>query len=325
MDRFEALPRSDMTFVEPMLAKAVPRLPEGPRWQYEIKWDGYRALAITTGDGVALVSRRNHSFASRFPSIAAGLSTVEDGMILDGEVVAFDDQDMPSFSLLQHRVRDVRTLVYFVFDVLVFRGRDVRRLTLDKRRELLDDVMRRVPHPVRRAPVLDSAPHALVAAVSAHGLEGVVAKRVDSRYESKARSGAWVKFKVHRRQELVIGGYRIDNGSFTNVAVGYYDDRQRLVFVGRIQNGFTPDVRHQVLTRLRQREITACPFDNLPQSAKGRWGDGLSAEAMGRYQWVRPELVAEIAFREWTSDDHLRDARFVALRDDKEARDVRRE
>ncbi|HZS61211.1 MAG TPA: non-homologous end-joining DNA ligase [Gemmatimonadaceae bacterium] len=321
----EALPRSDMAFVEPMLPKAVSQLPEGSSWQYEIKWDGYRALAIKKGDRVALISRRNHSFAGRFPSIADGLSAVEDGTILDGEVVAFDDQDMPSFGLLQHRAGDARRLAYFVFDVLVFRGRDVRRLALARRRELLDGVMQNVRHPVRRAPILDFAPRALVAAVRAHGLEGVVAKRIESHYESKARSGAWVKFKVNRRQELVIGGYRIDNGSFADVAVGYYDNRDRLVFVGRIQNGFTPDVRHQVLLRLRQLEVAACPFDNLPQSAKGGWGEGLTAEAMCRYQWVRPEVVAEIEFREWTSDDHLRHSRFVALRDDKEARDIRRE
>ena len=216
-------------------------------------------------------------------------------------------------------------LVYFVFDVLAFRGRDVRRLTLAKRCDLLDDILRTVRHPLRRAPILNAAPKVLVSAVKAHGLEGIVAKRVESYYESKRRSGAWVKYKVNRRQELVIGGYRIGNGSFGNLAVGYFDDRQRLAFVARIQSGFTPAVKEQIFGRLRTLETPVCPFDNLPQANAGRWSEGLAAEGMHHYQWVRPELVAEVEFAEWTADDHLRHSRFVGLRDDKDPKEVRKE
>jgi DNA ligase D-like protein (predicted ligase) len=319
------LPSSSMTFVEPMLPKAVSQLPEGANWQYEIKWDGYRALAIRAGGKRAVVSRRNNSFVKRFPSIVTSLNTLEDGIILDGEIVAFDAHDAPSFNLLQHHASNARSLVYFVFDVLAVRGRDVRRLTLAKRRELLDDIMRSARHPLRRAPVLDAAPSALIRAVEAQGLEGIVAKRIESHYESRGRSGAWVKFKVNGRQELVIGGYRPGEGRFDHLAVGYYDDRDRLRFVAKVRNGFTVDLKAEIVERLRKLATTACPFDNLPQSTTGRWGEGLPAEAMRAYRWVRPELVAEVEFAEWTLADELRHSRFVALRDDKDPKDVRKE
>jgi bifunctional non-homologous end joining protein LigD len=194
----DALPLSEMTFVEPMLLKSVSRLPEGSNWQYEIKWDGYRALAIRTGGQSMLVSRRNNSFLTKFPSIAASLSVLEDGAIIDGEIVAFDAHGAPSFGLLQNYARGARTLVYFVFDVLAFRGRDVRRLTLAQRRCLLDELLRSSPENVCRAPVLDAEPIDLIPVIEAEGLEGVVAKRIDSQYESKRRSGAWVKLIVKR-------------------------------------------------------------------------------------------------------------------------------
>jgi bifunctional non-homologous end joining protein LigD len=178
---------------------------------------------------------------------------------------------------------------------------------------------------VRRAPILDAAPKDLIRAVKANGLEGIVAKRIDSHYESRGRSGAWVKLRVNKGQELVIGGYRIGNGTFDNLAVGYHDDQDRLMFVARIKNGFMPDVKHQIFARLRKLEIKTCPFDNLPQPKTARWGEALTAEAMHNYRWVQPALVAEVEFTEWTSTDHLRHSRFVALRDDKDPKAVRKE
>lgn len=199
----EGLPPSAMTFVEPMLLKPVSALPEGPHWQYEIKWDGYRALAIRTGSKRALISRRNHSFLKWFPSIAAGLDRLEDGSMLDGEIVAFDVHGTPSFDLLQQQASHARTLVYFVFDILAYRGRDVRRLELVRRREFLEAILQHAPDNVRSAPIVDASPRELIPAVKAQGLEGIVAKRIDSRYESRARSGAWVKLKVNDRRGFV--------------------------------------------------------------------------------------------------------------------------
>ncbi len=169
----DGLPSSDMKFVEPMLAKPVSELPEGPNWQYEIKWDGYRALAINNRHEPVLVSRRNNSLTSKFPSIAAGLNTVENDSILDGEIVALDIHGKPSFNLLQHHKENAQALVYYAFDVLAFRGRDVRQLNLPERRGLLDEILKSAQDPVRLSPILDATPKDLVAAVKAQGLEGI--------------------------------------------------------------------------------------------------------------------------------------------------------
>jgi bifunctional non-homologous end joining protein LigD len=319
------LPLSDMKFVEPMLAKPVSELPEGTHWRYEIKWDGYRALAINNGNEAALVSRRNNSLASKFPSIAAGLSRLEDGSILDGEIVAIDAHGKPSFNLLQHQKENAPALVYYVFDVLAFRGRDVRQLNLSDRRRLLDEVLQSPQDPVRLSPILEAEPKDLVAAVKAQGLEGIIAKRIDSRYESGDRTGAWVKFRVNKAQELVIGGYRAGRDDFENLAVGYYDERGRLIFNSKIKNGFTPRLKKQIFECLRKLETKTCPFDNLPESKSARRGEALTAEAMKHYRWIEPKLVARVEFTEWTSADHLRHSRFVALRDDKDPKDVRKE
>ena len=133
------------------------------------------------------------------------------------------------------------------------------------------------------------------------------------------------QFRVNKGQELVIGGYRIGKNDFDNLAVGYYDDRGRLIFIAKIKNGFTPDVKRQIFERLQTLETKVCPFDNLPESKTARRGEALTAEAMKNYRWVKPKLIAEVEFTDWTAADHLRHSRFVGLRDDKDAREVRKE
>ena len=321
----EKFPASEMKFVEPMLAKPVSELPQDSIWQYEIKWDGYRALAINNGPGSALLSRRNNSLRGKFPSIFEGISTFARGSILDGEIVALDAEGKPSFNLLQHRKENAQTLIYCVFDLLAFRGRDIRDLKLSQRRMLLDEVLQNAQDPIRLSPVLDADPKHLVTAVKAQGLEGIIAKRSDSRYESGDRSGAWVKFRVNKGQELVIGGYLVGKSNFDNLAVGYYDERDRLVFIAKIKNGFTPAVKEQISGKLRKLETATCPFSNLPEPRNARRGEALTSEAMKNYRWVKPKLVAQVEFTDWTRADHLRHSRFVALRDDKDPKDVRKE
>jgi bifunctional non-homologous end joining protein LigD len=194
----DKLPRSEMKFVEPMLAKPVSELPEGQTWQYEIKLDGYRALAVKDRGDVRLLSRRNNVLNDRFPSITEALKRIEDGLILDGEIVALDARGRPSFTLLQHHTQNADAIVYYLFDVVAFRGRDVRDLGLRERRKLLDEVFGSANDPLRLSAVLDAAPKDLIAAVKSQGLEGIIAKRVDSRYESKQRSSAWVKYRVNK-------------------------------------------------------------------------------------------------------------------------------
>jgi bifunctional non-homologous end joining protein LigD len=178
--------------------------------------------------------------------------------------------------------------------------------------------------PIREVPELDGAISDVIAAVKAQGLEGVVAKNQKSQYEPGRRSGAWQKMRINKEQEFVIGGYTRGSRTFDALIFGYYDG-ETLLYAGRTRNGFTPILREQISRLLRGREIGECPFANLPESKAGRWGLGLTAAKMKECRWVRPDLVAQFEFVEWTPDHHLRHSGFVRLRNDKNARDVRRE
>jgi ATP-dependent DNA ligase len=167
-------------------------------------------------------------------------------------------------------------------------------------------------------------PKRLIAAAGAHGLEGLIAKRRDGVYEPGQRSGAWLKYKVNQGQELVIGGYLPGTASFEALLVGYYEN-ERLLFLAKIRNGFVPHTKRAVFQRFKGLETATCPFANLPEPKTARRGLALTAEAMKQCRWLKPELVAQIEFTEWTKNNHLRHAKFVGLRDDKPAREVRRE
>jgi bifunctional non-homologous end joining protein LigD len=152
----------------------------------------------------------------------------------------------------------------------------------------------------------------------------VIAKRADSRYESGERSGAWLKYKTNKGQELVIGGYKPGSNGFDYLLVGYYEGKD-LIFIAKIRNGFTPALRREVAQRFPRLRNTECPFANLPEPASARRGEAITAEVMRNIQWLRPKLVAQIEFTEWTKGNHLRHSRFVALRDDKKATEVVKE
>ena len=171
---------------------------------------------------------------------------------------------------------------------------------------------------------LDATLPDLIASVKREGLEGLVAKRRDSRHEPGLRSGAWQKMRVNRGQEFVIGGYTRGTTTFDALIFGYYEGT-RLLYAARTRNGFTPVVRAQLMKRFKPLEITACPFVNLPEAKSGRWGAGLTAAKMKECVWLTPRVVGPFEFLEWTGENHLRHSRFIALRDDKAARDVRRE
>lgn len=196
---------------------------------------------------------------------------------------------------------------------------------LTRRREsLAKHVLARLEEPIRESPELDASLQDLIQSVKAQRLEGLVAKRRDSRYEAGQRSGAWQKLRINAGQEFVIGGYTPSPKNFDAIIFGYYDG-PRLIYVARTRNGFTPSSRDQLFKRFRGLEVKECPFANLPEARSGRWGQGLTAEKMAECCWLRPSLVGEFEFVEWTPDGHLRHSRFVGLRDDKQARDVRRE
>ena len=308
-----------------MLLRPAPTLPEGANWAYELKLDGYRAPAVKTDGKVHLRSRNNKDFNTRYPAVARALATLPDDTVIDGEVVALDDSGRPSFNILQNHGSPGAPIVYYVFDVLILAGRDVMAEPLSVRRELLrTEILPKLDEPVCHCPELNASLADVMASVRAAGLEGLVAKHLDSRYEPGQRSGAWQKMRINQRQEFVIGGYTVGGKTFDALIFGYYEG-DRLRYVARTRNGFTPALREQLFKRFRGLEMAECPFANLPEARSGRWGEGLTAEKMKDCRWLRPMLVGQVEFVEWTPDTHLRHSRFVALREDRDAREVRRE
>jgi len=322
----DQLPRS----IVPMKA-ASGDLPAGPEWTYEVKWDGMRALAFVDGAALRLQSVNERDVTVSWPELAglAGALPV-DAAVLDGELIATDDLGRPSFGLLQQRMHvhspaeagrraAEQPIVYVVFDLLHLDGNDLMALPLRDRRRLLDQVLE--PAGAWRLSPLHDDGAALLQAARHQGLEGVVAKRRDSRYEPGKRSAAWRKVKVRRRQEMVIGGWLPGEGSRSGqigaLLVGYHDVAGAggsLRFAGRVGTGFTDAELARLVTLLAPVTTERCPFDPPPPRADLARG----------VTWVRPELVAELAFAEWTADARLRHPSYVGLRADKAAADVTR-
>jgi bifunctional non-homologous end joining protein LigD len=312
-------------FIEPMLLLRTEKLPEGPDIQYEIKFDGYRALAMKSEGKVHLRSRNDNDFNVRYPGIVKALAPMPDQTVIDGEVVALDSDGKPSFNTLQNYGSAGAPLHFYVFDLLILKGRDVMGEPLVKRRELLEEhVLPKLAEPIRYSPVLEAKLEDLIRSVKAQGLEGLVAKRRNSKYEPGQRSGAWKKMRVNQGQEFVIAGYTPSPKNFDALVIGYYEG-SKLMYAARTRNGFTPASRAELFKKLKPLEISGCPFANLPEKKAGRWGAGLTAAKMAECRWLKPQIVGQFEFVEWTEDAHLRHSRFVALRDDKKATDVKRE
>jgi DNA ligase D-like protein (predicted ligase) len=318
--------RTKAGFVEPMLLLRTDRLPDDPaRWAYQLKFDGYRAVAFKAGGKVHLRSRNDKDFNARYPAVVRGLAKLPSDTVIDGELIALGDDGRPSFNALQNYGSASTPILYFVFDVMVFEGRDVKTETLDSRRELLERrIVPKLTEPVRYVGTLEASLRDLVHSVKAQGLEGLVAKRRDSRYEPGLRSGAWMKMRINQGQEFVIGGFTVGTKTFDALIFGYYEG-DRLIYAARTRNGFTPAVREQLSKKFRPLESAECPFANLPEAKSGRWGQGLTKAKMADCRWLKPVLVGQFEFLEWTGDNHLRHTRFIGLREDKKARDVRRE
>jgi len=303
---------------------AVPKVPDGSEWVYEIKLDGYRALGIKSNHGVMLVSRRNNSFNRQYPLIVEALGDLPENTVVDGEVVALDKTGFPNFSLLQNYRSEASRIHFFVFDLLVYHERDVTRLPLVERRSILRSAVHFNSGRVRIADYIEASANDVLHDIRQQGLEGLIGKRKDSRYESGKRGGAWIKYRVNRGQELVIGGYMPGSHGLDSIVVGYYRGRD-LVYVARVRNGFVPASRRQLFAKLRTLEISACPFVNLPEKGRSRWGEGLTADDMKKCVWLRPEIVAQIEFLEWTESDHLRHSKFAGLHEDKDPKKVTKE
>jgi bifunctional non-homologous end joining protein LigD len=307
-----------------MAAHVVDKLPEGDGWIYEVKFDGYRALLIKDGDRVQIRSRNDKDLTAVYPGVAAAARRLHaERAVVDGEIVAVDGTGRPSFQALQHKSAHSRhAIVFYAFDLLHLDGLDLTRARLEDRRMHLPRVLNESG--ILLSSELPGTARDVVEAVTSLGLEGVIAKRKGSLYVAGERSADWVKLKLDRQQEFVVGGFRPGPHGIDALLVGYFDGRE-LRFAGKVRAGFTPHLRRDVHARVRAFEQAGCPFSDLPNTKASRWGGGVTEAQMSEMRWVAPKLVAQIRFVEWTGDGHLRHAAFLGLRDDKRATSVRRE
>src|SRR6202011_5485205 len=271
-----SLPKTRAAFVEPMECLSVSKLPEGSQWLWEIKLDGYRAVAVKSGKVVTAFSRNRKPLNKRFPYIAEALADLPAGTVVDGEVVAIDDVGRPDFNLLQNSRAEASRIQYYVFDLLCWKDRDLTRVPMVERRALLKSLVVIPDKRIRIADYFDAAPRDLLSAVREQGLEGIIGKQKDSHYQPGKRSGAWIKHRVNRGQEFVIGGYFPGPHGFDSLVVGYYDG-DTLTYVARTRNGFVPASRRQVFSKLKYLVTPACPFVNLPDRRRSRFGEELNA------------------------------------------------
>lgn len=251
------------------------------------------------------------------------LRDLDAGTMLDGEVVALDESGRPSFNRLQNYRSGGSPLLYYAFDILIHRGRSLLKTPWQERRSILQ---RTLPaHPlIHLSASLDTEARIAIKAVSEFNLEGLIAKRRTSIYEPGRRSGSWIKYRVRQGQEFVVGGFTRGSHGIDAIAVGYYDG-DALIFVARTRNGFVPATRRKLYALLKPLITGQCPFANLPEPRSYRWGEGLTAEKMRECVWVRPQVVVQIDFTNWTDANHLRESSFHGIREDKLARDVVKE
>jgi len=312
------------TSIHPMLAESIDQPFDGPEWLFEIKWDGYRAVAFIENGKVRLVSRNQNELTTRYPELKDLAQFIKaKNAILDGEAVALDDEGKASFSLMQQRTgfrpggkravanADVPVL-YYAFDLLYLDGEDWRKVTLEERKRKLKSIVK-TGDSLRYSDHYEQQGKALFDVAKAKGLEGIVAKKRESVYEDR-RSREWLKIKIRHRVECVVGGFTEPEGSrahFGSLVLGLYDKQGRLIHVGQAGSGFNQKSLGEIWKTLKKLETKKNPF----------YGE---VEALRKVSWVKPELVAEIEYAEWTggtsagSGPKLRAPVFLGLRDDKE-------
>ncbi len=324
------LPSARARFIEAMKAKLVEKPPATGDWIYELKFDGIRLIGVKRGEKVLLLSRNQNELAERFPEIVKAIETFSAReCVIDGEVVALDEEGRSSFQLLQAREMEGRkTPVYFyAFDLLQLDGKSLVSLPLEARKNVLEKLCADARPPIRYSGAIGGDAKRLLEEVERRGLEGIIGKQRNSVYEPGRRSGAWIKLKCVNEQEFVIGGYTPPQGSrkyFGAILVGYYENK-KLVFAGKVGTGFTVKSLSTLYKKFQKEARDDCPFVDLPSKQNGQWIQDITPSMMRKMHWINPVFVCEIKFAEWTRDKKLRAPVFLGLREDKKPSDVVRE
>jgi len=311
------------TDLKPMLATLVNEAFDDPNWSYEVKWDGYRALAYVKKGEASLSSRNNKSFTEKYYPLAEALSTWEQQAVLDGEILVIKEDGKADFSALQNwRSEADGHLVYYAFDILWCNGKDLTSLPLSQRQAILKDTLPTGDDRIRLSTVFTSGGIEFYQAAKKMGLEGIMAKRSDSTYIPESRSKNWLKIKVNQRQEVVIGGYTKNDGSakqFSSLLLGVHEDG-KFKYVGKVGTGFTDKMQREMMEKFKPLETSKIPFDREPDVNKPSRFRPNPPRASAT--WLKPSLVCEVSFTEVTSDGVFRHPSFEGMRSDKKAGEV---
>lgn len=311
--------------LSPMLATLVDEPFSDPDWEFEVKWDGYRTVAHLHKGNVELKSRNNKSFNDKFYPIYQQLKDWKINAVLDGEIVVINDAGRSDFNALQNwRSEADGELVYYVFDVLWLDDKSLMHLPLSERRAILADIVTE-DSPAKLGYSITGDGNAFFEAAGKIGLEGIIAKKLNSQYYPGARSRDWLKIKIHKRQEVVIGGYTLNDGSsklFSALLLGVYEGG-KLHYAGKVGTGFNDKQQREMISLFKPLITKKVPFDEKPDYNKPSRFRPNPPHAQAT--WLKPELVCEISFTEITSDGVFRHPSFEGMREDKSAREVVRE
>lgn len=312
--------------IKPMLATLVDEPFDDPDWQYEVKWDGYRALAFVNKGKVDLLSRNNKSFNEKFYPIYDLLLGWKMNAVLDGEILVLNSKGVSNFGSLQNwRSEADGELVFYVFDILWYDGKNLMELPLYQRQAILNEVLPTDDDRVRLGKVFKASGVDFFDAASRMGLEGIIAKKTDSIYATDRRSKEWLKIKVQKRQEVVIAGFtkNADTAkSFSSLLLGVYE-KGKLQYVGKVGTGFSDKLQKTMMEQFKPIIIDKSPFESIPDVNKPSRFRPNPPKAQAT--WLKPELVCEVAFTEVTEDGVFRHPSFQGMREDKKAKEVVRE
>ena len=309
--------------VQPMLATLVDKPFDSDDWLYEVKWDGYRAVAFVNNKAVELKSRNDKSFNEKFYPVYQELQKLGLKAVLDGEVVAVDNNGQANFGKLQNwRSEADGELLFYIFDILWYNGQDLKELPLTQRREILRSVLPE-HNIIRISRDFDTSGTEFLEAAKKMGLEGIMAKRKDSIYHTGDRTKDWLKIKANKRQEVVIGGYTKNEGTakyFSSLLVGVYDKKKKFIYTGKVGTGFNQQMQKEMIKQFEPLVISKPPFSQEPDVNKpSRFRPNPPHATV---TWLKPKLICEVSYTELTSDGVMRHPSFDGMREDKKAHEV---